>query len=71
MTTSTRLKELRDLSSDVVYPTDATSLAAPELSPLPTPESDPAGQDFREMMHRRSTTPFPVAFPYQHGGLNE
>jgi len=71
MKTSTGFKEPSDLSSDTVYLIGATSPATPELSQLSTPESDPAGQDFREMMHRRSITPFPVVFPYQRGGLNE
>ena len=71
MKTSTRLTAPGELPSDTVHGARATAPALPELSLLPPPESVHGDLDFRAMMHRRYTTPFPVVVPYHHGGLNE
>jgi hypothetical protein len=64
MKTTITLKEFGDLSPGAVQITHATAAGIPKPSPQPVESS---GEDFREMMRRRYTTPF----PYQRWGLNE
>ena len=80
MKTSIVLKEFNALPSGAAQAADGSAPAIPKWPPQPMLESaegvhlqpDPsASEGFREMLHRRYTTPFPVAFPYHHGDLNE
>jgi len=80
MKTTITLKEFSALPSGAAQAADASAPAIPKWSPQTTLESaegvhiqpaSSANEGFREMLHRRYTTPLPVAFPYHHGGLNE
>ncbi len=68
MKTFTTLKSLSDLRSDAVQ---VTAAAAPEITTSSPPPDDSSGEEFREMIRRRYTTPFVSAIPYQRWGLNE
>jgi hypothetical protein len=68
MKTFTTLKSLTDLRSDGVQVTEASAPEIPKPSPQP---DDSSGEDFREMMRRRYTTPFVSAIPYHRCGINE
>jgi len=64
MKTRITLKSLSELSPDADQITDAPSPAVEESPPQ---RDEPMDADFREMMHRRHSTPF----PFQHWGLND
>ena len=63
-----QVKAPGDSPSEAARLTHTTAADISALSPPPPAESL---QDFRETMHRRYTTPFPVVWAYHHGGLNE
>ena len=65
------LKEFSDLSSSTVQVTEASAPAIPESSPPLLFKSGELGEDFRELLHQRYTSPFVSAIPYQHWGINE
>ena len=79
MKTTITLKEFSALSSGADPVTHATAPAIPESPPRLTPESvqgfqvplDRSDESFRELLHLRSTAPFPCQSPYHRGGINE
>ena len=68
MKTAIIFKEFSDLSPVAVQVAHPT---APAISESPPQADDSSGEDFREMLRRRSTTPFVSAISYHRWGLNE
>ena len=73
------LKEFSDLSSGAVQVTHATAPANADSQPQRMSKrarrfavrQAKRVEKFREMLHRRCTTPFASVIPYHHWGINE
>jgi hypothetical protein len=80
MKTRITMKEFSALSFDAGIVTGGTVAATRDKQPRLTPESvggfqpqpgDSTGEEFREMLRRRLTTPYRGASPPQRWGINE